>query len=68
MYVQETIFAAIFRVDFSQRFAQRHQRAVVDQEEERFGGSNFHAIADNGNELGHGELLGHQKFAFLQMR
>lgn len=68
MYVQETIFAAIFRVDFSQWFAQRHQRTVVDQEEECFGGSYFHAIADDGYELGHSELLRHQKFAFLQMR
>lgn len=68
MYVEEAVFAAIFRINFGQRFAQRHQSTIVDQEEERFGGSNFHAIADDGNELGHGELLWHQELALLQMR
>lgn len=67
MYVEKTIFASIFSINFGQCFAQRYQRSIVHQEEEGFGWSNLHAAANDWHKLWHGELLWHQKFTLFQL-
>lgn len=68
MNVKESVFVAILCVHFGQWFAQRHQRPIVDQKEQRFVRSDLHAIANNRDELWHCELLRYEEFAFLQSR
>ena len=67
-HVEESVFALLLVVQLGERHWHAGDAFVVDEQVEGLVGIERHSIANDGDKLRHGQLLGHEKLGLVQLR